>query len=1007
MLLATFLLPSILPLAAAEKIYWEENFRNYADTAPGVVSKKGFWLGNDPIWSISAELNVCPKDWSGTIYAKDIALPALKNASFSCRLRFLNSKDPVRARPEVRDAKRNLKRKAVLGKPGEAKAFELILNGKTAVRISNDTISVNGRTGKYPFIISWTWEKVAFQLNNGKLAFFISRDRKFHPVLETPFSEPLNSINIRALKGNNFSVSDLMLSDLRPLKTYPVQKHFADFRSLSQQFKGSLAPVTLFPDSTGYAGARIAVGKCLEKSETPLMMILHWNNGKETTYKIRAVAAAAGAALPILGKGKDERIELPDAAISIEPGIFLWVRPFLKMFRASYGAAEVQYIDIVREWNNLPPASQHPLDMDFIRHTDGSVEWYLDGSLANVIRPPQSVAKDAKKIANSKEQETNAATIPPAKLEKIEFKNNGFARILVKKENMERDGGKYTILDLSANPRAKAFIDAKLSLKEGFQTINGIPLRVAAPIDSADVAICKQGKGNWALEVDEYHGRSPLAGFPSAIHFRLPAAPYSKAYILCALDPDPAKDKILTVRLGHYVYNGSGGNMLADTLLDLRDGKIPENFKKVGEVTLKGKTLPLYFVEVPLAIGKILDIAARGKYIDFEFTGKRGENLEQLNRTIKPDPNSDSAFNIFGVTLEKAPAVMDIVQNSPGNVFTEDEKAQTSVSLKALRPGTKGSVQWIARDTDGKEVFNGSKAFSLAKTGDTTPVEIPLKAPIGFYELDIRLLDGKRELLCHPARFAILPKDRRRTPKEKSPYATWWFNAHGSPSDIKVGGPLLQKAGIRKVSWVFPSPENMKKYNITNAGNLWCTPSFNYKTGHFPTAKVNIPDPKKPGKSITKELSGEEWFVDSIKKQMKPGGFYDHILIWHESAPGGGIPEELLNRPVNQTLVEKDKYLAAYINEAGPLIRKHFPHLKIQIGNSSASIGAATRPLRAGAKPEYYDFIGIETASQVICPEKLQEVGLQGMQISRDIANKLAKGKKVVKLNGTFEFTYR
>ena len=31
------------------------------------------------------------------------------------------------------------------------------------------------------------------------------------------------------------------------------------------------------------------------------------------------------------------------------------------------------------------------------------------------------------------------------------------------------------------------------------------------------VAICKEGMGNWALEVEEYHGRNPLQGFPSAI----------------------------------------------------------------------------------------------------------------------------------------------------------------------------------------------------------------------------------------------------------------------------------------------------------------------------------------------------------------------------------------------------------------------------------------------------------------------------------------------------------
>ncbi len=62
-------------------------------------------------------------------------------------------------------------------------------------------------------------------------------------------------------------------------------------------------------------------------------------------------------------------------------------------------------------------------------------------------------------------------------------------------------------------------------------------------------------------------------------------------------------------------------------------------------------------------------------------------------------------------------------------------------------------------------------------------------------------------------------------------------------------------------------------------------------------------------------------------------------------------------------------------------------------------------PLRAGAKPEYYDYIGIETPSQVICPEKLQEVGLQGLVISKDIASHLT-GRPVA-VNGCWEYVYR
>ena len=108
--------------------------------------------------------------------------------------------------------------------------------------------------------------------------------------------------------------------------------------------------------------------------------------------------------------------------------------------------------------------------------------------------------------------------------------------------------------------------------------------------------------------------------------------------------------------------------------------------------------------------------------------------------------------------------------------------------------------------------------------------------------------------------------------------------------------------------------------------------------------------------------------------------------------------------PNDETTLKRAKLCAAYVNACGKIIRK-FPQLKIQIGNTSASIGAATLPLRGGADPEYYDYLGIETPAQCIVPEKLQEVGLQGLVVSTEIASMLAKRK--VRANGTWEFTYR
>ena len=177
-----------------------------------------------------------------------------------------------------------------------------------------------------------------------------------------------------------------------------------------------------------------------------------------------------------------------------------------------------------------------------------------------------------------------------------------------------------------------------------------------------------------ALEVEEYHGRSPLDGYPSAVHYRLPAAPYGRAGVLFALDDDPAKDRVLTLRLGHYVHNGSGGNMTGAVTLDFTDG-VPDYCKEVGEVKVGGKVAKLYFADVALNVGNIIDLTTSKDYLDFDITGKQWENFQQMDNSMKPDPHSKSAFNLFGVTLKKTEYAFTQKQAQPGTVQKRKKKA--------------------------------------------------------------------------------------------------------------------------------------------------------------------------------------------------------------------------------------------------------------------------------------------------------------------------------------------
>lgn len=968
----TLILSSVLPAAEPPRIHFQENFRNYSDKAPG-VSGKGMVVSNDPIWANAADLNVRAEE-DAAVFDAPIAAPALRAFDLLFTLCFINASAEQAGTLAV----------VLKDKQGQE---TLVSFTNTVVKKGAGTLTVSlpGQEGTLPGLRNWQREEVVLRADGKTLTVYVSRDRVLQKIVAAPFARSVVGVNIKATKDRHFSLRDIVLRDPGPLPAHPVTKHFADFRSLTQPLEKAQTatlgtPVVFKPAPT--AGLVLRVGTGVPKVAE---IKITWSNGKTTTGALGVEAQKRRAVMPVAGKKKGEALDLPDAALVLKIGrqqLRQYVRPHLKMFQSSYDGVP-QYVDIVREWDRLPKASEHPLDIDLKVGPAGGLRVFFDGSYIATL------------------------TEEGARPESVAFTFHVPVQYRRKTDRYSKvDTAAYTLLDLKANPRAKAFADATLSLKPGVQTVEGKPFDVARPLDSADVAICKMGKGSWALEVEEYLGRSPLDGFPSAVHFRLPPAPYCKAHILLALDPDPQKVKVLTTRLGHYITNGVGGNMLGDHVIEIKGDTVPETFKQVGTVTLQGKPIPLYKVEIPLALGKVLDFAARREWIDFEFIGKGWINFEQLDRRMKPDPTVDSAFNIFAVTLEKAPVVMDMKQHAPGNVFTADEEgAKTTVTLEAVRPQASGTVRWRATGVDGADVFQGEKDFTLAKAGDRTAIDIPLGSrAVGYYDLAIELRDtAGNPLIVHPARFAIVGADRRKADRLQSPYATWWFNTHGSPGDMELGGPLMQKAGIRKASWTPITPAAAKQYNIANIGKLFVPGlrSFDKKTGKFKPGKV-----KDPKTKAWVEISGEEVVRRKLQEGRDKAPHADHVMIWHETAPGYGIPEELLNLEVPAPS-DYHKRLAAYINEAGRIIRAFDPKLRIQIGNSSASIGAVTLPLRAGADPQYFDSIGIETPSQVIAPEKLQEVGLQGMVISKEIANRLAGGKKEVKLDGCYEFTYR
>ena len=678
-----------------------------------------------------------------------------------------------------------------------------------------------------------------------------------------------------------------------------------------------------------------------------------------------------------LGLTNGTSFTVSDAAVGFTLVGTQYVRPNIGHYYESNPALTAIGLAYAADCEQLPKASEHVLDLRVEPNEGGGAKVFMDGSYISLVRSDSR--KDARLVSAHLSLNTGveyALNAPPPAY----------------------DGDRWTVLDLSANPRAKAFKDATLCapLEEGWILRGECPVRLSEPLDSADVAICHYAHKSGGYS-DIYVSREPSHGFGGAVHYRVPARDYVRAHLVVALDTDAAKDRVLTLRVfSHSGDTGESGdcgaNLVVDTTLDWTDG-IGAGAERIGLVQRGEELIPLYAVTVPLDLSKLVPEAARNRTLDVEFMGPKTSSS-----SLFPDPARTSAFNLFGVTLESAPVTLDIVQDGcTGNVFTQDEAGRhQTLRMKAIRDTSGATVSWTARTREGRQLFAGSGDTGALAKGGTKDIAIDLS---GVTDPDLYLLDlavsceDGAFAYTYPTRFAIVPPSGRAVAPEDSPFATWWnCGSHGTTKDWAVMGPFLQKAGIRKVnnapSW---DRETLDRYNVTFTGQCAAPAmsNFNITNGQF---------------FARDGLSGEEWFVKNIRDQIAAKPRVDHIMIWHESAPSGDIPEEILGLPVPEA-TESDRKAGAYVNEIGRLVRQYFPNLRLQIGNSTASLGAASKPLRGGADPQYYDSVGIEIPSQTMMPERLLVQSIQGMMMTKESASYYAK--RPVRACGCFEYTYR
>ena len=820
--------------------------------------------------------------------------------------------------------------------------FDLVV-GSTVVRIC-------GRmAGRWP-----EWSALQLKARGGKAELWRMRNRVWERVANGIAANGLESVNVKTVKGSDINFKNVLSQTAIEglVIDSSVTRFYADFASLEQPFVGTMcaAPQAVSVPDADHARLRFQLsGGTVSIS------------GEELDKK--GVVAAFSNEVAVAGDGLGGKM-IGDYILKLPGLTSRYVRPQGFAFGArAYGTPLPQFVDLVRDIGKTPGATNHVVTVDFVKAVGGTQIW-VDGCYIKMMASERpyvfTFARGAK---------YELTTIPAEKAQ-------------------------YQKLDFAALPKAKAFARGRLrGIEPGRTTFGGVPIDVARPIDSQDIAICHQAKGAWALEVEEYFTRvrSPLWGYPSESHFIVPGALYDKIAILFALDPDPKKDPVLTVTMGNYIGE-VGGNKLAQRTIDFTDG-VPESCKKVGEVLLGGKFVPLYYTVVPLDLGKVLDFTVSGD-MDIEFTGKLWENFQQDDKSMRPNPASHSAFNLFGATLVRAGYNAAVEMSAPANVFAKDEKTKKTALRLTGTFGGKGTVSCSVTDVDEKVVTAFEKPFSVSK-GESKLVELDFSDfDNGWYRIVWTVKEDGEQVFSHRGSLCVVPPVGRLVKDPaKSPYATWLFmGTHGAPTNGEWAATLLQKAGIRKAS--IDKKYYGSKYSLTSIGSVYALNEF------------EMIDKANPFK-IADDY--EEKLVAHLKKQLADKPFADNVMIWHESGPGSLDQfHELLGLPVappSDTLRRQLFRWSNYITQTGRIVRKHFPNLRLQIGNTSASLGAVVLPMRGGVDWSVFDSVGLESPSQMVPPERMTEVGLLGFLLPQTIATRAA-GRKIP-VNGCYEFIYR
>lgn len=782
------------------------------------------------------------------------------------------------------------------------------------------------------------WQRALVRSRGGTLELFVDNDGRFMKVAQADGpAAPLAGFNFGGSTAVN--LDDIEIRRLDP----PPAGDFRDEQGLkvanvAAEYKmevpeGATAISSAFRLGTYPAQAVLKIGYADGSERVIDLKTFAARYDKPVQRQVNELDKAGK--LAAVTKTVPEPVFLPDSGVSFRErpatnGAPVWslslnIRPNIK-----YRYTAEQVLEVVSAWNRYPAASQTFIGLE-LRPDDRGAELWLQGRCAgrlNGIAKIRSLAFVLPAGAALRDPAVSTKPFDPARL----------------------------VLDVNRISNPGALADASVALpglKTGEAVVEGVPFKVAGGAGNADMGVCREGFGSYALECDGYLSRTPFDGMPESLMWGVPVAPYIRAWALCAVEDDPDKVPVITARLTKFLPNSEMGRgpAIADTEITLpRAGEpMPAGVRKVGDVKSGGRSLPLYLVEFKMDVGNIQEILYQEKpaWLDFEFLGKRHtKDNFYMDRSRKPSDDEISGVHLFAATLERSPVEMQIMPTVFGNVYQPDEKPVMTATLRA-RQKADVTLGWVVRDLQGQVLEQGRKPFAFEKAGQETTLEIPFaQKEFGWYGVEFSLEGkGAGELLNHKASFALIERDTRKAGYE-SPYFTWNFGGpHGTIKDIAVAGPLLLKAGIRH----------------THVASEAVGAPWKLTMGQLPRLSPKSKDPQVADKEMEA----------LIRTNMVKFPHATMALIFHESG-GGPFPLELAG---GKTVVDEKQ--AAYDTEKAAqavliakAYRKYAPQIRTVIGNSgTATPGLLASLFRAKFPRELIDFLGEESVGMTMPPE--------------------------------------